>query len=183
MMQLPLTEQTEGAIERAPSGLPLVTITALGTPAPQGSISYNPSGRGYHTNEKQLRPWRNAVRDAAMAVLGTHQHKPPTKERKGRSGPCTTCGIPAREHGHLRGPLVVDIIVTLAPLATPRPLPVTRSSGDWDHHARAVGDALTQASVMADDSQVTSGRCRKVYVGHPLALDQPGAVIRIWRDL
>lgn len=180
MIQLPLAD-SEGVAYAAPSGAPLITITAYGIPAGQGRISYNPSGRGYYTNEKQLRPWRNAVRDAAMEALGTHQHKPPTRERKGRSGPCQVCGVPSKDHGHLKGAYVVLMTVTLPPLATPRALPVTRSSGDWDHHGRAIGDALTQASVWADDAQVIDGRVRKFYPGHPEALDRPGAVIQIWR--
>lgn len=180
MRQLDLVT-SKGAAYTAPSGAPLVTITAYGTPAPQGAISYNGVGRGYYSNDKTLRPWRAAVRDAAMEVLGTHEHEPPTRERKGRSGPCAACGIPRRDHGHLRGAYVVLMTVTLPPLANPRALPVTRSSGDWDHHGRAIGDALTQASVWADDSQVVDGRVRKFYPGHPLALDRPGAVIQIWR--
>jgi hypothetical protein len=116
-----------------------------------------------------------------MDVLGTHRHRPPTKERKGQSGGCLTCGIPRRDHGLYTGALAVLMVVTVEPPLTPPALPATRSSGDWDHHGRAVGDALTQASVWRDDGQVVDGRVRMFYPGHPLALDRPGAVIHIWR--
>lgn len=180
MTQLPL-EESSADLWSGPAGDPLVTITAYGIPAPQGAISYNRAGRGYYTNEKTLRPWRNAVREAAMAAVGTHQHRPPTKERKGRSGPCVECDVPRRDHGLYGGALAVLIVVTVEPLLTARAAPTTRSSGDWDHHGRAVGDALTQASVWRDDAQVIDGRVRKVYPGHPLGLARPGAVIHIWR--
>ena len=166
------------------AGSPLIVITAYGDPEGQGRISYSKHGRGYYTNDARLKPWRKAVRDAAMAELGTHQHVPPTGE-KGAAGPCMVCRIPKKNHGLLSGALRTEFIVSLPKLkSAPKTRildPVTRSSGDWDHHGRSIGDALTQASVMCDDSQIIDGRVAKYYVGHPMALDRPGAVIRIWR--
>jgi len=133
-----------------------VTITAFGTPAGQGRLSFYGRGRAVHSNHKRLMPWRAAIADAARQ----------------------TVDIP------LDGPVIVEITVTVPkPASAPKrrtSWPVTRFSGDWDHHARAVCDALTGIAYR-DDSQVVEGTCRKVYPGEGIdALDRPGAVIRIW---
>ncbi|GIH76163.1 RusA family crossover junction endodeoxyribonuclease [Planobispora longispora] len=161
---------------------PLLTITAYGTPVGQGAISHGRHGRGYHSNAATLLPWRAAVAAAAMRTAGTHAHQPPLGIAP-RSGPCLRCGIRRAEHGLLDGPLAlaVDIALPILKSDPDRAEPTTRSSHDWDHHARAVGDALGEASIWRDDSQVVDGRLRKRYVGHPDALERPGALIRIWK--
>lgn len=163
---------------------PLLTVTVYGTPAGQGAISHGAHGRGYHSNGRRLIPWRTAIRNAALAAAGTHVHRPPLGLRP-KSGPCLLCKIPKAQHGALAGPLRVEIDITVPRLASDpaRAWPITRSSYDWDHHARAVCDALGEASVWRDDAQVVDGRVRKSYVGRPGALDRPGAAIRIWEAL
>lgn len=132
------------------------TITVHGTPAGQGRISFYGRGRAVHSNHKRLMPWRAAVADAARQV----------------------CPQP------LQGAVCVEITVTVPkPASAPKrrtTWPVTRFSGDWDHHARAVSDALSGIAY-GDDSQIVEGTCRKVYPGEGVdALDRPGAVIRLW---
>jgi Holliday junction resolvase RusA-like endonuclease len=80
------------------------------------------------------------------------------------------------------GPVAVDIAVTVAkPKSAPktrRTWPATRSSGDADKHARNVLDALVDAAVIGDDSQVVELAVRKVFPGEaPDALASAGAVI------
>lgn len=87
--------------------------------------------------------------------------------------------------GTLDGPLGVDVTVTL-----PRPKSAPRTRlwpdvrvGDVDKIARAVLDALTEAGLWGDDSQVCALQANKAYPGSPTpdVLDDPGAIIRIWR--
>jgi len=135
---------------------PVLTITVIGTPAGQGRLSFYGRGRAVHSNHTRLMPWRKAVADAAHAV----------------------CRAP------LTGPVGIEITVTVPkPASAPKrrlSWPVTRYSGDWDHHARAVSDALTGIAY-ADDSQIVEGTCRKCYPEEGIdALDRPGALIRIW---
>ncbi|MEO3860939.1 RusA family crossover junction endodeoxyribonuclease [Acrocarpospora sp. B8E8] len=169
----------------SPAGAaPHLTITVHGDPEPQGAISYSKHGRGYYSNDPTLKVWREAVRNAAMVRLGTHQHVPGLGEKKKSAGPCLVCDRKKKDHGLLTGALRAEFIVSLVrPKSVPVTRdPITRSSGDWDHHGRSIGDALTQASVMCDDSQIVDGRVAKYYAGsgRPLVLDRPGAVIRIW---
>lgn len=166
-----------------PAGAGALVITVLGAPVGQGAISYNKGGRGYHSNGKILKPWRAKVTAAAEQATGLHAPVKPPK-RKGEKGdrrvkPCIICKLTPAEHGLHRGPVCVDVTLTFAPLKTPRRWPVTRSSGDWDHLGRAISDALTGV-LWADDSQIVEGRVRKLYVGAPGSLSEPGAIIRVF---
>ncbi|MFJ9558071.1 RusA family crossover junction endodeoxyribonuclease [Nocardiopsis sp. NPDC101807] len=140
-----------------------LTVVAHGTPAGQGAISYVGRGRSIHSNHKKLMPWRKAVADAAVAAMDRQ-----------------------RRHAFpLDGPLVVELTVTVPkPKSAPKrrvTWPITRSSSDIDHHARAVLDALTRAEAWRDDSQVVEVTARKVYPGEGVdALDETGAVVHIW---
>lgn len=131
-------------------------VTVIGIPAGQGRISFDPhSRRGYHSNRAKLHPWRDAIRAAAQAVIAAP----------------------------LEGPVSLEATITVPkPVSAPKTRttwPVTRTSGDWDHHGRAISDALTGVAYL-DDSQVVEGLVAKVYPGEGIdALDQPGAVIRI----
>lgn len=160
-----------------------LVVIAFGTPVGQGRISYGKHGRGYHSNDKTLKPWRAKVTAAAEQVTGLHAPVKPPKKRGEKTDrrvkPCVICqGRPA-DHGLFRGPVGVDITFTFPQLKTRRRWPITRSSGDWDHLGRAVSDALTGV-LWADDSQIVEGRIRKVYVGTSSALDEPGALIHAW---
>lgn len=167
----------------------MLNITVHGEPVGQGRISYGRHGRGYHSNGKALKPWRTRVQAAAVDLTGQHPHtKPPKpkgqKEADRTAKPCVVCGVMPKYHGIYAGPLAVDLVLTVVkPASAPkrrRTWPVTRTSGDWDHLGRAISDALTGV-VWCDDSQVIDGRVRKVYPGeHELALDAPGAVIRVF---
>lgn len=139
-----------------------LTVTVHGTPAGQGQVSFFGKGRATHTNGKRLYPWRDAI---AAAV---HQE--------------TTTGSGAVIIGDV--PIETDITLTVVkPKSAPkrrRTWPITRYSTDLDHHIRAVHDALSKAGAFGDDSQVVETKARKVYPGeHPLALTEPGALIRV----
>lgn len=85
----------------------------------------------------------------------------------------------------LTEPVCVEATITVTkPKSAPKTRetwPITRSSGDVDKHARNLLDALVDAGVMRDDSQVIEAVVRKRYPGqHPDTLTSPGAVIRVW---
>lgn len=172
----------------------LEAITVYGTPAGQGALSFMGKGIAIHTNQKKLKPWRTAISDAAQEIAGTHPHTAPPKPKK-KPGektvrlpaqPCTVCGTMPSLHGLLVGPVGIEITVSVAQSAAAAKRgdvwPANRTSSDIDHHARAVLDALSHASVWRDDSQVVELTARKVWAGGAGidALGEPGAVIRIW---
>lgn len=172
-------ETSRPAVDVAPPAESTITIIVRGTPAGQGQVTFLGVGRGAkHTNEKTLKPWRRAIIDAALAETGRHQCTDPAKR-----GECAVCRIPVRDHAvFVDVPVAADITITVgkpktAPKRT-RSYPITRSSTDIDHHARAVLDSLSCAGIFHDDSQVIELTVRKVYPGeHERALSEPGAVI------
>lgn len=135
----------------------VLEFTVTGTPKTKGSLKHI----GQHRLVEQVKgstQWGAGVEGAAKAAIAG----------------CT--GFPLDE------PVVVELIVTVAPLATPRRWPSTRSSGDLDKHQRNVGDALSRARVLKDDSRIVRWEAEKTYPGqHADALDAPGAVIRIFK--
>lgn len=158
----------------------VATITVYGEPAGQGAISFLGKGRGAkHTNEKTLKPWRRDVILAAREATGAHGYTD-------QAGTCFACLTPKDRHGlYANTPTAADITITVAkPKTAPkrrRTWPITRSSYDIDHHARACLDALSISGVIRDDSQITDLTIRKVYPNeHPEALPEPGAVIRLY---
>lgn len=158
----------------------VAAIVVYGTPAGQGAISFLGKGRGAkHTNEKTLKPWRRDIVRAARDVTGAHGYTD-------WNGICLTCHIPKDQHGlYANIPTAADITITVAkPKTAPkrrRTWPITRSSHDIDHHARACLDSLSASGVIRDDSQITELTIRKVYPGeHPEALTEPGAIIRLF---
>lgn len=155
----------DGALRRE---LALAFI-ATGAPKPKGSMRHVGNGRMID-QVKGTGAWGDAVEDAtktAMAIKHVQTY--------GGFPAGTPIGFP------LFGPLVVELVVTVPALKKPRRWPITRSSADLDKHQRNVGDALTSAGVMKDDSQIVRWEAEKTYPGqHPDALAEPGAVIRIW---
>lgn len=140
-------------------------VTVFGTPAGQGRISYNAQGRGYHSNAKKLKPWRAAVRAAAQVVIDQPLTGPVTLE--------ATVTL-ARPASHFRTGKYAHVLRDDAPA-----VPYGNGTGDHDHYARAISDALTGVAY-ADDSQIVEGTVRKAYPGEGVdALNAPGAVIRI----
>lgn len=192
---MPLFDVSDAAPAPAGAAPAELTITVYGTPAGQGAVSFFGKGIAVHTNAKKLKPWRTSVSDAAQEVAGTHPYTAPPKPKKkpGEKAPrppaqlCTACGTMPSLHGLLVGPVGIELTVSVvqSAAATKRGdvWPANRTSSDIDHHARAVLDALTHASVWRDDAQVVELCARKVWAGGVGvdALDTPGAVIRIWQ--
>lgn len=146
---------------------PLLTVTVYGTPVTQGSKTRTRWGMR-DDNADRLKPWREAVKYAALEALTVGNigdvavHRPP-----------------------LDGPVIVEATFTLPkPGSAPkrrRTWPIKARSGDVDKLLRAAFDSLTDAGVWGDDAQVVEVTGRKVYPGeHPQALHIPGAVIRVW---
>lgn len=168
-------------------GMNELAITVHGTPAGQGAVSFLGKGRpAIHSNQKVLKPWRDTVSKVAQAVAGTHPYAAPPKVDGDKIRACVTCGWRKLDHGLLSGPLGVEITISVPRTAAAAKRgdawPANRTSSDIDHHARAILDALTHASVWQDDAQVVELCARKVWAGGAGidALDPPGAVIRIW---
>lgn len=146
---------------------PGLAIKVYGQPCSQGhKITRTRGSRSWlqESGEARLRPWRALVTAAAC---------------ESRQGP------------PFNGPVVVQIVFTLKrPQGLPqrrrrpdgtlrhyRALPAKRP--DLDTLSRAVLDALSDAGVWRDDSQVVELHTAKVYVGDPNALDAPGARIEV----
>lgn len=144
---------------------PSLTVTAYGLPAAQGSKAY----KGHRTSKttgrkvavlveqsKRVKPWRAVVTAAAKKAIAV---------------------------GPLAGPIRVDVIFTMkkpgnAPKRT-RTYPAV--SPDQDKVLRSTFDALTEARAWEDDGRVIEIHAVQCYPGeHPDALDQPGAIIRLY---
>lgn len=158
---------------------PALTITVHGLPAAQGSKAY----KGHHTSKttgrrvavlveqsKRVAPWRNRVTQAAVDAL--------TVKHARRYG-----GRPAGQPEPLRGPIRADIAFTMhKPTSAPRRRRTYPAvSPDLDKILRSTFDALTDAKAWEDDGRVIQINTVQCYPGeHPEALDQPGAIIRLY---
>jgi crossover junction endodeoxyribonuclease RusA len=125
-----------------------LTIDVSGDPASQGSHSVI-NGRIVQVNSTKHKRWRNAVVFAALDLIGDGWE-------------------PIQE------PVELSVIFYL-----PRPKTATRDfpavMPDLDKLIRAVGDSLTDAGILADDSRIITIHAKKLY-----ADDRgPGAVIRV----
>ncbi|WP_433225482.1 RusA family crossover junction endodeoxyribonuclease [Actinomadura formosensis] len=152
-----------------------VTFTVFGAPAGQGNLKRGGGGKLRHANGIELEGWRTLVRGAAARATGYHGLVVFGKRRT-----CVHCGTDRAAHGLFRGAVALDAIVAIArPPSVTRPYPTSRRHSDWDHHARALCDALT-GLMYPDDSQVVDGHVRQVYVGGPgCPLPEPGALITV----
>lgn len=119
-----------------------------GRPAPKGSLRHVGKGRLVE-QVKASAPWRHAVAAAAAQAATSQGWTTPT------------------------GPVEVVACVRIPLLKRPRRWPTTRSSGDVDKHARNLLDALVDAKVIADDSQVVWLRITKRYG------DPPGVTLSV----
>lgn len=183
-LDVPLTSGTGGrAAAAAPPECAVqggaVVVIVDGHPEGQGRISYNKHGAGYYSNSKTLKPWRDAVRAAALELAGRHMWEGVKKK------PCRRCGLYLPEHAVWAAgiPVKFEAECVFPPVASApgRLYPTVRSAGDWDHLGRAIGDALTGV-LWADDSQIIDGRVTKCYSTDPYAaLRDPGAVIWVQR--
>lgn len=155
---------------------PTIAVTVFGTPGPQGSKKavgsrVGKNGQRYTAlieSSKKVKPWREAVADAATAALD-------------RLSPAERAVFP------LGGPLRAEMVFTLKP---PARIPAVRYVGgvpypsaypDSSKLVRSTEDALTGV-LWRDDAQVVLYTLvAKYYPGYgcPGALDAPGAFIRI----
>lgn len=127
-----------------------VTFHVLGTAATQGSMKSVGRGRMIHSSKK-LPAWRKAVVAAAQAATG-----------------------PGWEP--LDGPVTVHLDVFL-----PRPAKTLfkdfpAGPPDMDKLQRAIGDALTEAGTIKDDSRIVSWHANKKWA---IGIE-PGAYITIY---
>lgn len=160
---------------------PALTIVVHGRPAPQGSKKYaghrrnSASGRVSAVlveQSKRVKPWRALVLTAAQTAMVAEHIK--------RYGGRPMGGVPA-----LDGPLAAEVVFTvLKPVSSPkrrRTWPTTRHSGDLDKLLRSTFDGIADAEAIADDARIIRVTAEKTFPGeHPDALDQPGALIRLY---
>ncbi len=145
-----------------------IVITAYGTPVTQGSIRSLGVGRpSVHSNARRLKPWRSTVHEAALAVMQQHDRL---------SGPVQVRALFCfdRPSGHYRTGRNAHLLRDFAPRR-----PCSRGSGDLDKLVRGCLDALTDAAVWQDDSQVVELRASKTWAGDEDALPIPGARLEI----
>ncbi len=142
---------------------PALAFRTVGLPVTQGSMSaFVAGGRAIITDSKRktLKPWREALRSDALEAAGEAWQP-------------------------LAGPVKVTLLFALPkPASAPkrrRIWPVGSRSGDVDKLARAVLDAMTQAAIWRDDSQVVDLRALKDYPGQAVGMHVPGVTVAIYR--
>lgn len=159
-----------GAVQAGRSSTPaqpvtekLLDIVVRGNPVGQGRISFMGKGRAVHSNAATLKPWREAIRTAAVEAMA---ERPP-----------------------FDGALCLSASFTLA---KPTSAPKTRRTyaskrPDLDHLLRAVGDAL-QGVAFVDDARLVLIEACKCYPNEgQRALPYPGvrlglSVVGAWFD-
>ncbi|MFJ7990279.1 RusA family crossover junction endodeoxyribonuclease [Streptomyces sp. NPDC096351] len=156
-----------------------LVITVHGRPAPQGSKRYAGHRRNAASGRisavlveqsKRVKPWRALVTAATEQAL-----------RAGYIGELSVHTRPLA----LAGPIAAEIVFTvLKPASAPkrkRTWPTTRHSGDIDKLQRSTFDGIADAHAIVDDSRIIHVTAIKTFPGeHPEALDEPGAVIRLY---
>ena len=145
----------------------VMRIVVHGKPVPQGSVRSLGAGRpSVHGNADRLHPWRDSIITATQAAMVEYGWE------RG-DGPASVYGVftfdRPKSHFTPRETLRTD-----APS-----WPITRANGDLDKLARSVGDALTAAGAIKDDSQIASWMITKQYVTRDLVytLRHPGLVL------
>lgn len=125
-----------------------LTIDVSGEPASQGSHSVI-NGRIVQVNSAKHKKWRNAVVFAALDLIG-------------------------EDWQPIDDPVELSVIFYL-----PKPKTATRElpsvMPDLDKLIRAVGDSLTDAGIIRDDSRICRIYAQKLYAGDRGV----GAVIRV----
>jgi crossover junction endodeoxyribonuclease RusA len=134
----------------------VIEFVVIGLPAPQGSkrfVGHANSGRGVLVEScKAVKPWREAVKYAAMEHV----------QRK------------------ISGPVVVSMTFTLPkPKSAPKKRTLPDRKPDLSKLVRSSEDAISEIGLWEDDARITTCLACKLYVGDPLALPAPGALIRI----
>lgn len=147
---------------------PVLSFTVLGTPVGQGRISFLGKGRpAIHSNQDRLLPWRELVQHAAEDAIRAEM---PSLEHRSYTFP-------------LDGPVGLYACFTLpkAKSAPKKQVTYPTKRPDGSHLLRAVEDAMTNAGVWVDDSQLVDEHISKVYPGeHVQALHVPGVLIRVY---
>lgn len=147
----------------------MMTITVYGNPAPQGSKRFLGvrGGKGIMVeSSKAVKPWREAVKWAAIDALAEMQVSAPTG------------------HGMIgySGPISVHMVFTL-----PKPKSAPKRVRSWPDRkpdlsklVRSTEDALTDSTVWEDDARIVRLVATKCYPGEGAdSLRVPGAVIHI----
>lgn len=146
--------------ERAlPSPLPL-RVWVGGRARTKGSLRW----QGTRAVEQVAgsKGWRETVAGTVLRVLGS---------TPGPGGPVVTW----EPHG---GPVAVSLTVWLPRPASraAEPYPTRRTDGDLDKLARNVGDALTDAAVITDDTMVVHWSAWKLWAPSP---ERSGVLIEV----
>lgn len=143
----------------------MIDIIVYGTPAPQGSKSFKGMFKSKKTgrqvpklveSSKALKPWREAVKWAALAAKN---------------------GAPP-----IPGAVRVEMIFTIAKpkSASRRRKTFPDKRPDLSKCVRATEDALVDAGIIEDDARIIDCLSSKVFPGEGASsLATPGAVIRI----
>lgn len=142
-----------------------------GEPVPKGSLKC--VGRaGQHRiveDNPRTRSWRKTIAEAVEGVTNADPHEPIGVE--------ATSTLPRPAH-HYRA---TGVLRANAP-----PFPTNYRTGDVDKLLRLVLDALVDAHLLVDDSQVVEAVTRKSWPNPeaspyvPDVLDDPGVVIRVY---
>lgn len=163
-LQTPAPAATEVGVPAAGAG-PILDVFVPGAAKPKGSLRH--VGHGRMVEQLAGSPtWRGAVREVAHKAVRCCD-KPTCGDLK--PGYPAAGGIEVRVRLFFAKPKSAPKTRTIQP--------VTRSSGDIDKHARNVLDALVDAGVIGDDSQVVVLDIRKAYCAEGQA---PGARICVW---
>lgn len=137
----------------------MVTLNVPGIPIPQGSKNIF-NGRLVETNANKLRIWRKAI-----GVAATNHHQGEPIDRPVHMTVEFRFPRPKHHFGTGKNALVIKEKAPTQYTAKP----------DLDKLIRAVGDALTQAGIIRDDSRITRITATKVY-------GVPGATITLNND-
>jgi Holliday junction resolvase RusA-like endonuclease len=146
----------------------VITLRVDGEPAPQGSKSVGRHG-GVYEKSKKVKPWRDAIRAAALARTGAAASAPVT----GAVTVNITFWLP-RPAGHYRTGRNSHLLHYSAPRC-----PLTRP--DLDKLVRSTLDGLKEAGIYGDDGQVVDLSAHKRYAD-AINGEKPGAEIEIWGE-
>jgi len=147
-----------------------ISFTVHGVPVPQGSkraLVHRSTGRAVVIEQggARHRDWRADIKAAASDAMYVSA---------------------GNRHVMFPGPVGVSVCFTVP---KPKSAPKTRRTWpgkrpDLDKLVRAVLDAIT-GEVIADDAQVVTLYCGKVYPGDAMggleSLDQPGCSVKVWQ--
>ncbi|MFN7782282.1 MAG: RusA family crossover junction endodeoxyribonuclease [Lysobacterales bacterium] len=128
----------------------ILQFTVHGIPAPQGSKRH--IGRGVMIeSSKKVKPWREAVKWAALEAMRPHQ-------------------------GKLDGPLLMRVHFYLPRPKAAKAAVACHKMPDLSKLIRATEDAITEAGCWADDARVVEVQAIKLYEDSD---NRPGARVTI----